>query len=94
MARNSKLVHVTFAAELLQALDSYAQKGYLNRCEFIRQAVVEKIRTLQPSPPTPAERRPAVDLLMTDKQLEDLRFALTVEWRRRRQARLPPSNYQ
>ncbi|MDB5169736.1 MAG: hypothetical protein JWN82_132 [Candidatus Saccharibacteria bacterium] len=87
MTRLTKLIHITLSLELLRALDEHAQQEYVNRCEFVRQAIVEKIRSLNgPAAPLKPEQA-RVDLLMTDQQLADMRQALMIEQRRRHEAK-------
>lgn len=77
----SKLIHVTVSPDLLLAIDEGAQQAYANRCEFVRQAVIDKIRSMQVSLAQKSDLQ--IDLLMTDRQLRDTRDALNNELRRR-----------
>lgn len=80
-----QLIHIRLRRELLKTLDEHAQQRYTSRTEYIRQAVVEKIRSLKPSA---TNATPQISLLiMTDAQLDDLHHAVIVERRRRQVAR-------
>lgn len=84
MPRN-QLVHLAIPFELLKAIDKHAGVMHMTRTEFIRQATVEKIRSY--SAEALDIRQPQSILLMTDRQLDDLRSAATVERRRRMEAK-------
>lgn len=82
---HNKLVHLNIAPALLAEIDRHAKAAHTTRAEFIRQASVEKIRSLSTSASEVLPTQPV--LLMTDRQLDDFGKALLVERRRRREAK-------
>lgn len=87
MSLPTNLLHLTFATELITQIDQAAAKLYITRSEFIRQATVEKVRQIEPT------ALPSVDglnILMTDKQLEEMWGILRRERMRRKQRGLDP----
>jgi metal-responsive CopG/Arc/MetJ family transcriptional regulator len=79
----TQLLHFRISPHLLKVLDEQACNSFVRRSEYIRQAIVEKIRKEQGinGGSEPIE----TILLLTDGQLEDLRDAVVSE-RHRRQA--------
>lgn len=79
MALPTQLIHVRIARELLVQTDQAAQKLFVDRSEYVRQAIVEKLRTAQTMPSSVG-----VNILMSDIQLDELMLILQIERRRRR----------
>ena len=76
----TQLLHIALPKEIIAKIDEEARQTYINRSEFVRRAIVEKLRQ------TTTNALPGVagiNILMTDKQLEDLMQTLQVEKRRR-----------
>jgi metal-responsive CopG/Arc/MetJ family transcriptional regulator len=81
-----KTINISMAKELLKRLDEAAKVEYSSRSEFIRAAVVERLGRVEYAEQhgwTPSTAGNSVNLLMTDKQLDDTMEALQQERDRR-----------
>jgi metal-responsive CopG/Arc/MetJ family transcriptional regulator len=73
MGLRAKLLHISLAEELVARLGSAAEEEYMTRTEFIRQAVVDKLRDRERDhgPSTDVDAR-HLNILMTDRQLKEV----------------------
>lgn len=78
MALPTLLIHLRLPKELAAKLDAAANQLFIDRSEYIRQAIVEKLRDQHTMP-----SHEGVNILMTDKQLDELLAILRAERRRR-----------
>jgi metal-responsive CopG/Arc/MetJ family transcriptional regulator len=45
MSRNTRTINLSLSAELLKALDKAAKKNYASRSDYIREAVLLRLRS-------------------------------------------------
>jgi len=86
MSLPSKLISLSLPEELIQKTDAAAVGDYSSRSEFIRQAIVEKLRRAETdvlASGNPDSSEDSFNVPMTDQKLEQVLEALKREHLRR-----------
>ncbi len=83
MARSAqstrKRLHVVLEEAFIDLIDAKANQERLTRSEFIRRAIMDRLRGADTMPP-----RTGINMLMTDEEMENLRDWMRFEQIRRR----------